>query len=149
MDTQQPEAGAARVRLALVTSEPLSVDATMAAVTGPTVGGIGIFVGVVRDVDDGRSVMSLDYTAHPGASALLHEVASQVAGTHEVLAVAVQHRTGHLEVGELAVVVAVGAEHRGEALVACRQLIDDLKAQVPIWKEQHFGSGGTEWVGLP
>jgi molybdopterin synthase catalytic subunit len=56
---------------------------------------------------------------------------------------------GHLEIGDIAVVVAVGAVHRGEALAACAHLINTLKAEVPIWKEQHFASGGSEWVGLP
>jgi molybdopterin synthase catalytic subunit len=62
--------------------------------------------------------------------------------------VAVEHRIGHLEVGDLAVVVAVGAVHRGSALEACRRLIDDLKTEVPIWKEQHFADGQVGWVGL-
>jgi molybdopterin synthase catalytic subunit len=66
-----------------------------------------------------------------------------------VLAIAVEHRVGHLEVGDIAVVVAVGAVHRGEALAACAHLINTLKAEVPIWKEQHFTSGDSEWVGLP
>jgi molybdopterin synthase catalytic subunit len=59
---------------------------------------------------------------------------------------AVEHRVGHLEVGDIAVVVAVGAVHRGEALAACAHLINTLKAEVPIWKEQHFASGESEWV---
>ena len=66
-----------------------------------------------------------------------------------MLSVAVEHRVGHLEVGDLAVVVAVGAVHRGPALAAAAYLIDTLKAEVPIWKEQHFASGETQWVGLP
>jgi molybdopterin synthase catalytic subunit len=65
------------------------------------------------------------------------------------LAIAVEHRVGHLEIGDIAVVVAVGAVHRGEALAACAHLINTLKAEVPIWKEQHFTSGDSEWVGLP
>jgi len=144
-----PPPGPARVRLARTSAEPLSVDAALAAVRGPAVGGIGLFVGVVRDVDGGRSVAALDYTAHPRAEAMLHEVATRVAAAHQVEAVAVEHRTGHLEIGDLAVVVAAGARHRAAALEACRQLIDDLKAEVPIWKEQHFRSGVTEWLGLP
>ena len=66
-----------------------------------------------------------------------------------MVAVAVEHRVGHLEVGDLAVVVAVGAVHRGPALAACAHLINTLKAEVPIWKEQRFASGTTAWVGLP
>ena len=68
---------------------------------------------------------------------------------YDVRAVAVEHRIGHLEVGDLAVVVATGAVHRGPALDACRALIDDLKQTVPIWKEQHLTSGEVTWVGLP
>ena len=81
-------------------------------------------------------MVSLDYTAHPSAEAGLLACAERVAARHDVLAVAVEHRTGHLEVGDLAVVVAVGAVHRGAALAACTELIDEIKAQVPIWKEQ-------------
>jgi molybdopterin synthase catalytic subunit len=139
----------AAVTSARVLDTPLSVDRLLAAVSRPSVGGVGLFVGVVRDHDEGAGVSSLDYTAHPTAERQLAECADEVAGAYDVVAVAVEHRTGHLEVGDLAVVVAVGAVHRGEALAACRQLIDDLKARVPIWKEQRFTSGESSWVGLP
>jgi molybdopterin synthase catalytic subunit len=137
------------VRLAQTTSDPLSVDRLLALVSDRAVGGVGLFVGVVREVDEGAEVVSLDYTAHPSADAGLRACAEQVAGRHDVLAVAVEHRVGHLEVGDLAVVVAVGAVHRGEALRACTELIDELKRSVPIWKEQEFASGRIGWVGLP
>jgi molybdopterin synthase catalytic subunit len=137
-----------RVRAARTSAAPLSVDALLSAVREPGVGGIALFVGVVRNFDDGQDVVALDYTAHPQAAAALHRVAERVAAQHDVNAVAVEHRTGHLEVGDLAVVVAVGAVHRAAALEACRQVIDELKAEVPIWKEQTFGSGATAWVGL-
>ncbi len=120
----------------------------MAAVSDPRVGGIALFVGVVRDADEGQSVVSLDYTQHPSAEQILRRCADSVAEKYDVLTVAVEHRTGHLVVGDLAVVVAVGAVHRAAALEACRQLIDDLKVEVPIWKEQEFTSGKTSWVGL-
>jgi molybdopterin synthase catalytic subunit len=126
----------------------LSVDRLLDAVREPAVGGIALFVGVVRDADEGQGVVSLDYTQHPTAEQALRACAERVAGAHDVLSVAVEHRVGHLVVGDLAVVVAVGAVHRAEALAACRQLIDDLKAEVPIWKEQQFSSGASEWVGL-
>ena len=137
------------VRQARVLDAALSVDRTMSAVTDPRVGGIALFVGVVRDADQGRGVVSLDYTQHPSAEQALQTCADRVAAAHDVLTVAVEHRVGHLVVGDLAVVVAVGAVHRTEALEACRQLIDDLKAEVPIWKEQQFTSGESSWVGLP
>ena len=145
MSTQRPE----RIRLARISADPLSVDTVLGLVRDRSVGGVGLFVGVVRDVDEGADVVALDYTAHPSAEAGLLACAERVAGRHDVLAVAVEHRVGHLEVGDLAVVVAVGAVHRGAALAACTELINEIKAQVPIWKEQQFASGGTGWVGLP
>lgn len=144
-----------KVRVARLVDEPLSVDRLMAAVKDPAVGGIVLFVGSVRDHDrdakanTARGVTTLDYTAHPLAAQGLAEVAERAAAIDGVRAVAVEHRFGHLEVGDLAVVVAVGAEHRAEAFAGCRQLIDELKAGVPIWKEQTFTDGVSEWVGLP
>jgi molybdopterin synthase catalytic subunit len=137
------------VRLAGITDAPLSVDKLVSAVTTPEVGGIGIFLGVVRSRDEGRAVDSLDYSDHPSADAVLGQCAERVAAQHDVIGVAVEHRVGHLEVGELAVVVVVGAAHRHAALSACTQLIDEIKTSVPIWKEQHFSSGASAWVGLP
>lgn len=138
-----------KVRLAGITDAPLSVDRLVAAVSAPEIGGIGIFLGVVRSSDEGRDVQSLDYSDHPSAAATLAQCAERVAAQHDVIGVAVEHRVGHLEVGDLAVVVVAGAAHRHAALSACTQLIDDIKASVPIWKEQHFSSGASAWVGLP
>lgn len=136
------------VRHARVVTSGLSVDEMLESVKDTSVGGIGLFVGVVRDLDEGQGVVSLDYTSHPSAEERLRACAERVAARHDVVSVAVEHRVGHLVVGDLAVVVAVGAVHRGQALDACRDLIDELKKQVPIWKEQQFTSGSTEWVGL-
>ncbi|MDN5762754.1 MAG: molybdenum cofactor biosynthesis protein MoaE [Microlunatus sp.] len=138
-----------RVRLAEISERPLSVDRLLALVCDRSTGGIAIFVGVVRERDSGSDVVSLDYTQHPTAAAALSGSAERVAEAHDVRAVAVEHRVGHLEVGDLAVVVAAGAVHRGPALAACRALIEDLKQTVPIWKEQHLTSGDVTWVGLP
>ena len=137
------------VREASITESPLSVDRLLGLVSDPTVGGIAIFVGVIRDHDQDAAVAALDYTHHPAAEHALRRCAERTAEQHDVISVAVQHRIGHLEVGDLAVVVAAGAVHRGEALKACTHLIDTLKAEVPIWKEQRFVSGDTQWVGLP
>jgi molybdopterin synthase catalytic subunit len=138
-----------RIRQVGISESPLNVDQALRLVSGPAVGGIALFVGTVRNSDHGTDVVSLDYTQHPSALEVLTRCAEQTADQHDVLAIAVEHRVGHLEVGDIAVVVAVGAVHRGEALTACAQLINALKAEVPIWKEQHFASGDSEWVGLP
>jgi molybdopterin synthase catalytic subunit len=137
------------VREASITESPLSVDRLLGLVSDPTVGGIAIFVGVIRDHDQDAAVAALDYTHHPAAEHALRRCAERTAEQFDVISVAVQHRVGHLEVGDLAVVVVTGAVHRGEALKACTHLIDTLKAEVPIWKEQRFVSGDTQWVGLP
>ena len=134
------------IRLAEMREQPLSVDEVYAAVTDPAAGGIAVFTGAVRDHDHGKSVTGLSYSAHPSAAAELRAVAEKVAARFDVRAVAAVHRTGDLRIGDLAVVVAVSAGHRGTAFEACRALIDDLKATVPIWKHQTFTGGDSEWV---
>jgi molybdopterin synthase catalytic subunit len=134
------------VRLAEVRDTQLSVDEVRAAVMDPGAGGIALFAGAVRDHDQGRSVTELSYSAHPSAAAELRRVAERVAGQYQVSAVAAVHRTGDLQIGDLAVVVAVSSGHRAQALDACRALIDELKATVPIWKHQRFTGGESEWV---
>ncbi len=140
---------AARVRIVSLRSTPLSVDELRLAVADPTAGGHALFVGTVRDHDEGQHVVGLSYSAHPSASRALWKVAVRVARAEGVVAVAAEHRLGDLEVGDLAVVVAVSAAHRAEAFAACRTLIDELKHEVPIWKHQRFASGEAEWVGAP
>lgn len=133
--------------MAEVSSAPLSVDALLSAVTSAEVGGVGLFVGVVRDHHDGQSVIGLDYEGHPSARAALQACANQVAADLDVVAVAVAHRVGELRVGDLAVIVAVGAAHRAEALDGCRALIEAVKHNVPIWKHEHLAVGSSVWVG--
>ncbi|GAB3621940.1 molybdenum cofactor biosynthesis protein MoaE [Mariniluteicoccus endophyticus] len=145
---QPPAPVPTRVQARLETT-PLSVDALLSSVQDERAGAVATFLGTVRDADGGRGVAHLDYTAHPSALAELQRVADDVAGRHDVVAVSVDHRVGHLEIGDLAVVIAVSAVHRAPALEACRDLIDTLKARVPIWKKQAFTEGDTEWVGLP
>lgn len=137
------------IRHAAITEAPLDVAGAIGLVSEPTVGGIALFVGTVRNRDHGAEVVSLDYTQHPSALDVLTRCAEETADQHDVLAITVEHRVGHLDVGDIAVVVAVGAVHRAEALAACAHLINTLKAEVPIWKEQHFESGDSEWVGVP
>ena len=134
------------VRLAELRDTPLSVDEVRAAVADPGAGGIALFAGTVRDHDRGRQVTRLSYTAHPSAAAELRIVAEKVAADFDVRALAAVHRVGELDVGDLAVVVAVACSHRAEAFQACRTLIDNLKHSVPIWKHQQFSDGTSEWV---
>ena len=116
----------------------------------PAAGGTALFVGTVRDVDPTvdpeAKVVRLDYSSHPSALDKLREVAERVATESGVIAVAAVHRVGELAVGDLAVVVAAAAGHRTEAFGASRRLIDELKAEVPLWKHEVFVDGETAWI---
>ncbi|RJL33521.1 molybdenum cofactor biosynthesis protein MoaE [Bailinhaonella thermotolerans] len=135
------------IRLLGIRDTPLSLDEVFAAVGDHHAGGTTLFVGTVRDHDHGKSVTRLSYSAHPSAEAELRRVAEKVASDYPVSALAAVHRVGDLELGDLAVIVAVACPHRGEAFEASRRLIDDLKREVPIWKHQLFADGSAEWVG--
>ncbi|HEY7146708.1 MAG TPA: molybdenum cofactor biosynthesis protein MoaE [Streptosporangiaceae bacterium] len=134
------------IRLAELRDEPLSADELRAAVADQAAGATVVFTGVVRDHDHGRGVTALAYSAHPTAAAEMRRVAEKVAASYDLVAVAAVHRTGELAVGDLAVVVAVSSAHRDAAFEACRMLIDEVKATVPIWKHQRFADGASEWV---
>ncbi|HEV2243833.1 MAG TPA: molybdenum cofactor biosynthesis protein MoaE [Streptosporangiaceae bacterium] len=134
------------IRLAEIRGTALSVDEVLSAVSDPAAGGVALFVGTVRDHDHGEDVVRLSYSAHPSAEAELRRVAEKVAASYSVTAIAAVHRVGDLDVGDLAVVVAVSCPHRGEAFDACRALIEELKASVPIWKHQQYAGGHSDWV---
>lgn len=135
------------IRLLDIRDTPLSVDEIFAAVGSHAAGGTTLFVGTVREQDHGKPVTRLSYSAHPSAVDELRRVAEKVATDFPVTALAAVHRVGDLELGDIAVIVAVACPHRGEAFEASRRLIDDLKAEVPIWKHQQFADGSNEWVG--
>lgn len=129
-----------------VTTEPISVTSLEHHVTTLHAGAVVSFSGDVRDNDHGRQVLSLEYEAHPSAQSILDRVVADVATRFEVAAVAVSHRHGPIAIGEAALVVCVSARHRGPAFDACRALVDEVKAQIPIWKHQVFADGTDEWV---
>lgn len=125
----------------------LSVDEAMAAVGAADAGGTAVFVGTVRNHNDGRDVTLLEYEAYASMAvkemtAIGEEIANEVPGVR----LAAHHRVGRLTVGDAAVICAASAPHRGEAFRACRLLIDRIKERVPIWKREH-GPDGPYWVG--
>jgi molybdopterin synthase catalytic subunit len=132
-----------------ISDQPLSVDDVVRAVTLPGAGGTVLFIGTVRDHDGGVGVTALAYSAHPSALELMREVLAEVAAEFPGAHLAATHRVGDLRVGDLAVVVAAGAAHREQAFLAARELIDRIKARVPIWKHQTFVDGTVVWVGSP
>jgi molybdopterin synthase catalytic subunit len=136
-------AGAPRCTLS---DQPLDVGRVVARVLGPGAGGVVIFVGTVRDASRGRAIRHLEYEAYPGmAEREMEKIAAAAAHEWPGARVAIAHRTGHLEIGEIAVVVAAAAPHRPEAFAACRYAIDTLKQQVPIWKKE-VAVDGEYWV---
>ncbi|WP_133544736.1 molybdenum cofactor biosynthesis protein MoaE [Microbacterium sp. BK668] len=137
------------VRLAAVSDRPLDLAAHVTAVEDPTCGAVTTFVGRVRDHDPDAAtrVVALEYTAHPDVEETLNRLAVDAIGTTGAL-VAVSHRIGRLEVGDLAVVIAVASSHRAEAFDVCRTLIETIKTDLPVWKRQVEADGTTAWKGL-
>jgi molybdopterin synthase catalytic subunit len=136
---------------ARLSAEPITVEQAIAAVDSVECGAVVSFSGVVRNHDGGRDVTRLSYSGHPTAERVMTDVVAGVvrdfAQGPATLRVWAAHRVGPLEVGEAALVCAVAAPHRQLAFAACAELVDRIKDQVPIWKEQFFTDGTVEWVG--
>lgn len=138
---------------AVVTDAPLDLASLLADVDDARAGAVVNFVGCIRDHDPEASgeVVSLDYTGHPDASRIIGEIATRVAGrvdpSGEAL-VSVAHRIGHLVVGEAALVACVSSPHRALAFELCSELVEAIKAELPIWKHQQEASGRTVWSNL-
>jgi molybdopterin synthase catalytic subunit len=136
-----------RVLRAAVTAEPISLPDHERLVAQAPAGAIVGFAGVVRDHDGGRTVLRLDYSAHPSAEQTLTEVLEEIAASAQgVRAIAVSHRIGALSIGDAALVVAVAADHRGAAFATCAAVVDSVKARLPVWKHQFFADGTDQWV---
>ena len=143
-----PVAGGRDDDLVAIVPGPLDAARSIAAVTTPSSGGIGVFVGIVRETNEGMAVAEIDYTAYEEmALKEIRGVVTEARDRWPLHRVAVEHSIGRLRVGDASVVIAVSAEHRAEAIEACRYVIDGLKERAPIWK-QEFGPDGTRWVNL-
>jgi molybdopterin synthase catalytic subunit len=131
-----------------VTDQPLSVDQALAAIRGRDHGASVVFIGYVRDNNEGHEVEYLDYESYESmAHRSLLEIIAKCEAMAEGVRVAVAHRVGRLQIGDIAVVIAAGAPHRGQAFDAARECIELLKANTPIWKKE-YSSGGAEWIGF-
>lgn len=137
------------VRLARISDQPLDLDTHLAAVEDDRAGAVTTFIGRVRDHDPdaGGPVVALEYSAHPDAEATLHGIAMGAIGETSAI-VAVSHRIGRLRVGDIAVVIAVGSPHRAEAFEVCREVIEAIKLELPVWKRQIEADGTTAWKGI-
>ncbi|RSM43020.1 molybdenum cofactor biosynthesis protein MoaB [Amycolatopsis balhimycina DSM 5908] len=151
-DHPRPAASGPAVRVvrALVTEDVLSVEEHSRLVEDEAAGAVVTFAGVVRDHDGGKGVRDLTYEGHPSAGEVIAEVVADLSARWSgVRAVAVSHRLGPLTIGDVALACAVAAEHRGQAFSACSELVDEVKARLPVWKHQHFTDGTDEWVNSP
>jgi molybdopterin synthase catalytic subunit len=124
----------------------LDLQQCIDAVSDAAVGGIDIFVGTVRNQTKGKEVLKLEFEAYePMAIREMQKIADLVKAKWDIVGMAIHHRTGILEVGEIPVIIAVSSAHRGAAFEACRYIIDTLKETVPIWKKEYFADGEV-WV---
>ena len=131
----------------LLSEEPLSLDRVVDEVRNDEAGAIATFTGTTRAHSRGRTVMHLEYEAYEGmAEKMMAELAEALSARYDLTAVAIHHRVGRVEIGETSVVIAVAAAHRGDALAACKDAIDELKERVPLWKKEVY-EGGEEWIG--
>lgn len=140
------------VRIARIVDERLDTAAHLAAVERAEAGASTVFVGTVRDHDPDAagSVVALEYSAHPDAEQVLRRIALEAArlAASADATVAVSHRIGRVAVGESAVVVAVSTGHRGDAFAVCREVIEAIKRELPVWKRQLEADGSAAWKGL-
>ena len=132
--------------MGVLSREPLDLQSLIAQVAAPERGGVATFLGLVRNHQDGRTVVDLEYSSYePMAEAVCADIIAEVEQRWQVK-LAIQHRLGRLEIGEAAVAVAAAGAHREEAFAACRYAIEELKRRVPIWKRERFADGTVEWV---
>ena len=131
---------------AKVTESVITAEALASQVKNDGAGAVVTFSGDVRNHDKGKGVTSLNYEIHPTAQSVIEKITNEVVAKHDVVNVAVAHRYGAIPIGESAFVVAVSAAHRAPAFECCEELVERVKAELPIWKFQEFTDGTTEWV---
>lgn len=132
---------------AAVSETPIDVNTAWDAVESDHTGAVVTFGGIVRNHDGGREVLKLSYSAHPSANERIGELVAEVASRHPGTRLWAAHRVGDLQIGDAALIAAAAAAHRGQAFDACRDLVETVKAHVPVWKEQFFADGEVQWVG--
>jgi molybdopterin synthase catalytic subunit len=133
-------------RVAVVT-EPIDPATLIAEVQATEIGAISVFVGTVRDTNDGRSVTGIDYSAYTSmAESELADILGEAERNFQVRSIVVEHRIGVLSLGEVSVAIAAGAAHRDPAIECTRFVIEEIKRRVPIWKLEHYVDGTREWV---
>ena len=132
-----------------ISPTPLDLAALRARVLDPTCGALVSFEGLVRNHNEGRTVQSLEYDAHPIlAPKEGQRVVEESLERFDITGAIAAHRIGHLAIGEIAVAIFISSSHRQDAFAACRFLIDEIKSRVPVWKREHFTDGTAEWLAV-
>ncbi|CAN5497297.1 molybdenum cofactor biosynthesis protein MoaE [soil metagenome] len=130
-----------------LTDQPIDASALVDEASGSAFGAVLVFLGVVRDVNDGRGVTGIEYSAYEAmASSQLDEIAREGAKRFAPASVVIVHRLGELGLQEASVGIAAAHAHRDEAYRLSRWCIDELKRRVPIWKREHYLDGTRQWV---
>lgn len=130
-----------------ISLEPILRDTLEAEMNDPSCGAVVSFTGKVRNEQDGKTVVALDYEAYiPMAERVFYDIANEACTRFGVRAVRIVHRVGSLKIGDIAVWVGVQSGHRAEAFLACRYAIDEIKKKAPIWKKEHYDCGDSAWV---
>ena len=135
--------------LTAISEEPLDLAAHLAAVSTSATGAVATFIGQVRDhsPDADGTVVRLEYSAHPDAARALEEIVADVLAAHDDVRVAVSHRVGVLGIGDVAILACAASAHRDLAFAVCREVVEAVKARLPVWKKQVLADGSHTWVG--
>lgn len=132
---------------AWITRELISADSVLTLVGGAADGAIDLFLGVVRDHNDGSAVSGMHYDAYVEmAEATLRAIVDEAAGMSGVGKVAAVHRIGELQIGDVSVAIAASAPHRAEAFAATRYVIEEIKKRLPVWKQERYVAGDARWL---
>ncbi len=132
--------------MAYLTFDPVELETLLPIVHSEDRGALASFLGTVRNHHDGRAVLRLDYSAYaPMAEAECARIVAETEARWNV-AIALRHRLGRLEIGDVAVAVVAASPHRDDAFVACRHVIEEVKRRVPIWKREYYADGSVSWV---
>lgn len=130
-----------------ISEKPLDVQKARATVSDPAHGATDMFIGAVRNHHEGQKVTGITYDVHEMlAKKVLHEICEEAQGLWPGSKYYVAHCKGTLEIGEISVLIAVSAAHRGETFEACRYVIEEIKKRLPVWKQEHHPDGKSEWL---